>query len=193
MMREDVDRLSSFIDDVLQASLVTHGSLAMSAAEVDLADVARGCAASVAGRYHLPERAIQIDIPVGLVLSTDRAALEIVLKNLVDNAVKYSEGEPQIRLGASLDHKGRVLLEVHDRGVGIPEKHLQRVFHRFHRVDDETVRSRRGTGLGLFVVAALVRNLGGSVRAFSEGLGKGTTMRVTLPASARVETARGMV
>jgi signal transduction histidine kinase len=195
MMLEDVDRLSSFIDDVLQASLLTHRGLATEARDVDLAEVARACASVVAARYRLDEGAVRVEIPPGVVLSTDRAALEIVLKNLVDNAIKYSDGAVDVRLGSSFDHKGRVVIEVRDRGVGIPAKHLRRVFHRFHRVDDEIVRRRRGTGLGLFVVAALVRNLGGQVRADSEGPGRGTTMTVVLPATARVpgrlDVARG--
>src|SRR5690554_4469493 len=87
MMLEDVDRLSSFIDDVLQASLLAHQKLPIYAAEVDLGALARSCAASVASRYHLGDGSIRVDIPPGTTLSTDPAALEIVLKNLVDNAV----------------------------------------------------------------------------------------------------------
>jgi signal transduction histidine kinase len=74
-----------------------------------------------------------------------------------------------------------VLLEVRDNGIGIERKNLKRVFHRFYRVEDEEVRERRGTGLGLFVVWALVKQLGGKVQAMSEGRGRGTTMRVELP------------
>lgn len=188
MMLEDVDRLSSCIDDVLQASLLAHRGFATEAAEVDLAQLARSCAASVGARYHLPEEVIRIEVPPGTILSTDRAALEIILKNLFDNAVKYSEGLPAVRLALRTDRKGRNLLEIEDRGIGIPEKQLRRVFQRFHRVDEESVRQRRGTGLGLFVVAALVRNLGGRVAASSPGPGQGTTIRVTLPASVRLDT-----
>jgi len=75
----------------------------------------------------------------------------------------------------------KVLLEVTDNGIGIDRKNLKRVFHRFYRVEDQEVRQRRGTGLGLFVVWALVKQLGGRVQALSEGRGKGTTMRVELP------------
>jgi len=81
-----------------------------------------------------------------------------------------------------------VRIDVTDRGIGIPERDLKRVFHRFYRVSSEGVRQRRGTGLGLFVVSALVRNLGGRVEAASEGPGTGTTMRVSLP-QARPEAA----
>jgi signal transduction histidine kinase len=61
------------------------------------------------------------------------------------------------------------------------------VFHRFYRVEDAEVRERSGTGLGLFVVSALVRQLGGRVEAQSDGPGRGTTMRVTLPRVYTVE------
>ena len=72
------------------------------------------------------------------------------------------------------------MLEVHDQGVGIPRHALKRVFDRFYRVSDEAVRERRGTGLGLYVVAALVRGLGGRLRALSDGPGQGTCMRIEL-------------
>jgi signal transduction histidine kinase len=72
-------------------------------------------------------------------------------------------------------------LDVSDNGIGIDRKNLKRVFHRFYRVEDQEVRRRRGTGLGLFVVSALVKQLGGSVQALSRGQGQGTTMRVELP------------
>jgi signal transduction histidine kinase len=74
-----------------------------------------------------------------------------------------------------------VRFEVSDNGIGIDQKNLRRVFHRFYRVEDEEVRRRRGTGLGLFVVGALVKQLGGDVQAFSKGRGQGTTVRVELP------------
>ncbi len=189
MMLDDVDRLASCIDDVLQASLLAHGAALMGAQEIDLGELALRCAASVAARYHLSEASIGVEIPRGTMISSDRAALEIVVKNLLDNAVKYSNNVAAVRLCLSTDRKGRPVLEVHDQGIGIPRPHLRRVFQRFHRVDGEGESRRSGTGLGLFVVAALVRNLGGQVEAASPGTDGGTTVRVTLPAGSR--PARG--
>ncbi len=83
---------------------------------------------------------------------------------------------------AHITPDGAVILEVRDRGIGIDAKELKRVFHRFYRVSNQRVRTRKGTGLGLFVVSALVRNLGGRVEALSDGPGHGATMRVSLPA-----------
>jgi signal transduction histidine kinase len=108
------------------------------------------------------------------------------VKNLIDNAAKYSGRPARVEVRGRRDAEGRVLIEVSDSGIGIDRKNLKRVFHRFYRVEDEEVRQRRGTGLGLFVVWALVKQLGGKVRASSEGRGQGTTMRVELPISRTV-------
>jgi signal transduction histidine kinase len=181
MMHDDVDRLATFIDDVLQASRLAHGDVGMDIDEVRLADLVRRCVETVAARQRVPAGAIAIDIDPDLVVFTDLAALEIVIRNLLDNAVKYSRETIDIRISARLLSGGRaVLIEVRDRGIGIPRKDLRKIFQRFYRVPAECVRARKGTGLGLFVVSALVRNLGGRVDADSEGPGRGAVFRVEL-------------
>ena len=189
MMLEDVDRLSSFIDDVLQASRLAHDRVGLDLSEIPIAEVAIECVDNVLARHKLPEDAILVDIDPDLTTYTDRAALVVVLRNLMDNACKYSEGGVDVKVGARQERDGTVVIEVRDRGIGIPPAELKRVFHRFYRVPSESVRTRRGTGLGLFVVSALVRNLGGRVEAASEGLGHGTTMRVSLPAQSAAHSA----
>jgi signal transduction histidine kinase len=181
MMLGDVDRLSSFIDDVLQASRLAHDRITMQREPVRLRSVVESCAESVGSRHRLDEGAIVNDVDPALMVYSDPAALEVVVRNLIDNAVKYSD-EVLVRVSAERRDDGALRLEVRDRGIGIARKELKRVFHRFYRVSSESVRTRRGTGLGLFVVSTLVRNLGGRVEARSEGPGRGTTMRVSLPA-----------
>ena len=110
----------------------------------------------------------------------DQAALEVILKNLIDNGIKYSGNEPRVDVRAYRE-AGRVFIEVQDEGIGISTKHRKRIFQRFFRVPTTSVRQRKGTGLGLFVVQSLVRNLGGRVSAESDGEGCGTTIRVRLP------------
>ncbi len=119
-------------------------------------------------------------MPDGLRLYTDATALETVLKNLLDNSVKYSEAPVAVSITAEREGGG-FAIEVVDRGIGIPSKHLKRVFERFYRVPTEAVHSRRGTGLGLFVVSSLVKNMGGRLTAYSAGPRLGTTMRIELP------------
>jgi signal transduction histidine kinase len=181
MMLDDVDRLSSFIDDVLQASRLAHDRIGMDLSAVNLSELVTDCARVVASRHHLDDEAVRVEVDPELVVYSDRAALTVVVRNLIDNAVKYSEPPADVVVVARTRRSGGVELEVTDRGIGIPSGDLKRVFQRFYRVENEDVRSRRGTGLGLFVVWSLVRNLGGRVEAASAGRGHGTTMRVTLP------------
>ncbi len=186
MMLGDVDRLSLFVDDILQASRLAHDreKLGMTMSEVPLAELVDECARSVSGHHQLPAGAIRIDVDPAITAISDRAALRVVVRNLIDNAVKYSDAPATVLVRAATRRDGDVELEVEDAGIGIPPQDLKRVFHRFYRVPNERVRKRRGTGLGLFVVWALVRNLGGEITAHSDGPGRGTTMTVRLPAPA---------
>lgn len=189
MMLDDVGRLSAFIDDVLQASRLAHDRVGVAVDAVRLRALIEECAESVAARHHLEPGSIRVEVDPGLSVTSDQAALVVVVRNLLDNAVKYSDAEVDVVVSAREAERGGVVLEVRDCGIGIPPKELKRVFHRFYRVQSESVRTRRGTGLGLFVVSALVRNLGGRVEARSDGPGHGTTMRVSLPAAAAARSA----
>ncbi|MEQ8767125.1 MAG: HAMP domain-containing sensor histidine kinase [Planctomycetota bacterium] len=182
MMYDDVDRLTIFIDDILNSSRLAYEKGAHAIASISAEELVRDCATVIERRHRLPAGTIATQVDDGLVLTTDVIALETVLKNLLDNAVKYSPGIPRpgevsVRV---LRGPGSVDIEVVDRGLGIPKKHLKQVFDRFYRVPAEAVRERHGSGLGLYVVHSLVRALGGKVWATSEGAGRGTTFRVQL-------------
>lgn len=183
MMVDDVQRLSNFIDDVLEASRLSQVRTKHAADAVDLEEVVRQQAASVLEQHKQSTDAIRSRVPPGLVMVTDRTALETILRNLLDNAVKYSlHLDRPVEVTVEARRRSRhVDLTIRDRGIGIPRAHLKRVFERFYRVPEEAVRKRYGTGLGLYVVAALVRLLGGTVAAQS-GVGQGTVMRIRLPA-----------
>jgi two-component system phosphate regulon sensor histidine kinase PhoR len=109
----------------------------------------------------------------------DEEAVETVLENLLDNALKYTPDGGEVRVGWQA-RDGQVLLEVADTGVGIPEADLPRIFERFYRVDKARAREMGGTGLGLSIVKHLTQAMGGSVRATS-CVGHGTTFLVSLP------------
>lgn len=179
MMLSDVERLSAFIDDILAVSRLTRGRMAVRHTDVELAPLARRCAERVMRLHSTPAEAVEVDVPAGLSLATDPTALETVLANLLDNAIKYSDSPEGVMLVAGTDAAG-VWIEVRDRGIGVPRDQLKRIFERFYRAPGEQVRARRGTGIGLFVVWNLVRLLGGRVEATSEGPGRGTTIRITL-------------
>jgi len=180
MMREDVERLSAYIDDILEATRLEHAGKGHTVTRVSLAALVERCLAVVYRRHRVETEHITVDIAPDLVVATDPGALEIAVKNLVDNAIKYSDPPARVHISATVTN-GSLFIDVTDQGIGIPRRALSRVFDRFYRVDDEAVRARRGTGLGLYVVQALVKGLGGKLYAYSEGPGKGTRMRIYLP------------
>jgi len=148
---------------------------------VDVSRLVTQAAESIRARYHLPPEAFGLTIPPGVEIFSDPTALEIVLKNVFDNAVKYSGENPQVIVDMRQLDTGHIGITVQDHGIGISRNQLKRIFKRFHRAPDPRVNERSGSGLGLYVAYRLLRNLGGRIRAESEGPGKGTTMRIRLP------------
>jgi len=119
----------------------------------------------------------------------DRRALEHVLTNLVDNAVKYCGEHTRVVLRSEARDK-ELCLSVQDEGPGIEERHLPRLFERFYRVDAGRSRELGGTGLGLSIVKHLTEAMGGAVTVTSKP-GAGTTFSVTLK-KAEPRTARAV-
>jgi len=189
MMLSDVERLSIFVDDILVASRIAHGLRAQQWAAVNVPALVERCVEGMQRRYELDDAAIQIQVPAGLTIHTDPTALETVLKNLLDNAVKYSTPPPRVTVQVEADDAKHIRIEVRDEGIGIERPQLKRIFKRFYRVPSDDVYSRSGTGLGLYVVAALVRNLGGKIAAHSEGHMRGTRISVKLPVAVAGEAA----
>ena len=180
MMLEDVQRLVSTVDGILEASRVGMGDLPRSLVEVNLQNLAREVVEEQIRRRRVDPLAIELEVDDTIELLVDSNALRTVLSNLVDNALKYSPEKAPVRVAARKDGEN-VEIEIRDQGIGIAKRDLKRIFQRFYRVPEESVRERHGTGLGLFVVSALVRDMRGRIEADSEGLGAGTTMRVFLP------------
>ena len=109
----------------------------------------------------------------------DRDAMETVFRNLLENALLYSDGPPDITV--RLQGKGKqCLFEIVDRGRGIEAAHQKKIFKMFYRVRRKN-ENIRGSGLGLFIVHANIQRHGGEIDVESAGAGKGTTFRIVLP------------
>jgi signal transduction histidine kinase len=111
------------------------------------------------------------------------ADLEIVFRNLIDNAVKYSLPESRVEVSVTSVAKGRLAVRIADRGPGIPVSRRHDVFRRFVRLGSELERSTPGTGLGLFLVRSLVRQMRGRVMVQGRLPPPGTVFEVELPAA----------
>jgi len=186
MMADDIDRISVFVDDVLVASRVAFGKTTYRVVDVNLHKIIEQCITRVSKRYKLESGRVSAQVASDLDLKTDETLLEVILNNLLDNAVKYSDRPVEVHVEVSRSAPTKIQINVSDNGIGIPKASQKRVFDRFYRVPGEEVNKRRGTGLGLFVVASLVKSLDGQVKA-SDGLkGRGTTMSVVLPTDKQV-------
>ena len=177
----NAERLQSLVDDMLELSRIESREVQLALQVLDLDAVAERVVA-----HHLPRaerKHITLDCATGMpAVRADRRALEHVLGNLVDNALKYCGEGATVRVGAAAED-GRVRITVADDGPGIAPQHLERVFERFYRVDAGRSRELGGTGLGLAIVKHLVEAMDGTV-AVESRLGAGSTFHFTLRAGA---------
>jgi signal transduction histidine kinase len=195
-MEEDVERLERTVGQVLAAARA-EGRVRVTPAEpTDLTALLRDLALEIRRAHGLPEDAIQVDRVRPLPALGDATELGLVFRNLLENAVKYSEPPVEVRVRLAEDAEGRVRAEIVDRGIGIEKRELRKIFQRFYRASRDVQRQAAGLGLGLFIVRSLVRRNGGRVEALSEGSGRGSRFVVTLRAApgaeAGVHAARGL-
>jgi two-component system phosphate regulon sensor histidine kinase PhoR len=192
------ERLSRLTDDLLTLSDLELGRMALQRVPVNLAGPIDAAVELVREKAGQGQIEIVREIPAGLPsLWVDRDRLEQVLVNLIDNAVKYTPAGGRVTLSAGVVERpeseastqpGRepgqgpwVEIRISDTGIGIPSQDLPRLTERFYRVDKARSRELGGTGLGLAIVKHIVQAHGGVLRIESE-VGKGTTVRVILPA-----------
>ena len=178
-----VQRMLSMINDTLNASKIDQGKIQLRIEEIELRDFME----RVGQDFELKakERGLEFKVSIDKNCHTvysDKGKLEEMLTNLLGNAVKFtSTGE--IRLKVTKEGDSFVKFEISDTGKGIDPEDLKRLFHKFGRIDNsyQTVAESGGTGLGLYIVKNIVENMGGSVGAWSEGIGKGAAFWFTLP------------
>lgn len=113
-------------------------------------------------------------------IRADPEALEIVVENLLDNAVKYASGPPHVTVSARA-RRGGIEIEVADRGLGFAPAERERLFEKFYRSEESEVRAVKGTGLGLYLARTLARACGGELTAESDGPGRGARFTLALP------------
>jgi len=183
MVERNADRLHRLVEDLLDLSRIESRQYQLATEAVELGaalDHAVGLFADRAAAKGL-KLAVERGGPP-LLAQADRRALEHVVSNLVDNAVKYCPGGAEIRARAVREPAGVIRVVVEDTGPGIEARHLPRLFERFYRVDAGRSREVGGTGLGLSIVKHLVEAMGGAVDVASTP-GQGTAFSFTLPAA----------
>jgi two-component system, OmpR family, sensor histidine kinase SenX3 len=184
VMLADSDRLLQTVEQVLRAGRTGHRRRRINAAILDLPELIRECLNLTRLRYNLDESALMFVESVNgesVRVAGDADELRAAVSNLLDNAVKYSEDDVQVRVELAMIDEKRVAVRIADRGIGIPSAQLKRIFKRFYRVPGRFMARVKGTGLGLFIVRSVVEKHGGRVYAESPGLGQGSTFTIQLP------------
>jgi signal transduction histidine kinase len=175
VIEEQGYRILGLIENLLQSTRVEAGLGRLQRVPVDLSGIVRAVAREMGTAR---QRTIETDLsPNELGLFADPAAMEHVVTNLLDNALKYSEPNTIVRADV-FEGEGEVLLTVADEGMGIDPEELPHVFDRFRQTAN--ARGHSSVGLGLYIVQSLVAAQGGRVWVESEQ-GKGTTFTVALP------------
>jgi signal transduction histidine kinase len=182
-MEEDVERLEHTVSQVLAAARAEATARRPPAGPVDLVAVLTESIEAIRDRHGLPEEAIRLEKESPVTAAGDPAELGVVFRNLLENAVRYSEPPVEVRVRLSASGEERVEVEIADQGIGIEPRELRKIFQRFYRVGRDVQRHASGLGLGLFIVGNLVRRQGGRVVARSEGSGRGSRFVVTLRAA----------
>ena len=182
VMERQVQHLIRLVDDLLDVSRITRGTMPLRREPIELAAVVRDALETCQPLAEGLQHQVTADLPEEPIwLNADPVRLAQVLNNLLNNACKYTDPKGHVWLAA--ERKGdEVVLRVRDSGRGIPPDRLATVFDMFEQVDRSLEKTQGGLGIGLTLVKRLVELHGGSVLAHSEGPGRGSEFVVRLPA-----------
>lgn len=188
-MSVDLDRLNDLIDRLLQAQRVLTPGAELPLERIDISEETVRSVSELSRRIEFAGRhRLNVDTEYGLMAMADPRRWQLVVKNLIDNAVKYSPNGGMIDVFlARRDNK--IELAVSDTGQGFEPEEAARIFERFYRIGDEDTRTAQGVGLGLYLVREMVQSMGGTVAARSQGPGKGSQFIVSIPALAGDQNA----
>lgn len=187
-MLEDVERLDHLITHLLAAGRIEKKDSFGEDSTFDLEKVLQQFALAATQRYGLEPDCVQFDTEPCLV-TTRMVDIDLILRNIVDNALKYGGHPPAVEIWLRSNVKGSIMICVSDNGRGIPPDMRRKIFQRFVRLGSELVREKPGTGLGLYIVRTLVRRLGGKISVHDCEKGEGTLFQLELPGKLRAEDA----
>ena len=182
VIERQVHHMALLLDDLLDISRVTRGTLELRTEMTELAAVIDAAVETARPSIDSKRHALSIEIPdEPLILAADPLRLAQVISNLLTNAAKYTDPQGRIRLRVEQE-SGAIIISVTDNGIGIPAEALERVFAMFSQVKSAQDRSDGGLGIGLALAKGLVDLHGGAIEARSSGIGRGSEFIVRLPA-----------
>ena len=187
-MLDDVERLDTLITHLLAVGNVELSSETKGCEAVRLDEMIRQVVEAVCLRHRVDVDVVQMDL-ASCVVQSNHVDLDMIFSNLIDNAIKYADDQPQVTVQLKSTTTNAVL-QIADNGPGIPRHLRRKIFGRFVRLGSELEREKPGTGLGLYIVTTLLKSMGGKIDVTDSRLG-GAMFTVLLPLSAKPQKGIG--
>lgn len=184
VIRRNIVSQTRLVDDLLDLSRIATGKVAIALQEISLDELVQAELREIRPLAERKGVAIEEDLACRPSVLGDPTRLRQIIANLLGNALKYTSGGGTIRAGTA-EVGDKIEISITDTGEGIPQEFIDTIFLPFSQVDNSTTRKHGGLGLGLSIARSLVGMHGGTLRAFSAGVGQGATFKVQLP-SARI-------
>lgn len=189
VMETELQRLDRLINQLLEVARLDAVGQQAEPEDIALEPLLRRCAEHACAHHKFElDQVFSFDIEPA-VIPARQMPLEMIFGNLMDNAVKYAAAEPRVDVEVRVQDRGRVLTRIKDNGDGIPSELRKKVFKLFYRAGNELERSKKGTGLGLYIVRTLVHILKGQVSVYPRVGRSGSVFEVDLPGRTGHETA----
>ncbi len=177
----DSDRLLGSIEQILRTGRVGASSRKPHLVPLNLTEVVTECVARGRILHHVAPESMEFEPGPPLPIQGDYDEVRAAVSNLIDNAIKYSGSDMHIEVSAAENDDKFVAVRVKDRGPGIAQPELKRIFKRFYRIHGPIAMRVKGTGLGLYIVRSVAKRHGGRAWAESAGPGQGSTFVIQFP------------
>jgi K+-sensing histidine kinase KdpD len=174
----EADRLNELCNNILIASQMEGGQYANEWQKVMISDMVHSSFEAYNTRY--PNRFV-LEQQGKLIAETDKMLLQLVLNNVMENAIKYTPSDSKIELYVGQEND-KVIIAIKDAGQGISDEEKKKIFNQFYRIGDENTRKTKGTGLGLYLSKKIMKSLKGSI-VVKDNLPQGSIFEISLPIS----------
>jgi signal transduction histidine kinase len=155
MTLQETERLNSLTNNILLSSQLEAGGYTTTKEDLDLSDLLKDCVQNFQNRY--PERVFTYNAEPDIDIKGDTLLLQLLINNLLENAVKYSPKEKPVHCSLKNKDDRFAELSITDEGQGIPDEEKEKIFQRFYRIGNELTRKTQGTGLGLYLCKIIAR------------------------------------
>ncbi|MGK9369120.1 sensor histidine kinase [Melioribacter sp. Ez-97] len=181
LMTKDVNRLDNLINTILEISRLEQKKIVHDRREYKACELFEELIKESVVNLSVPEGVVNYECSSVSFCSADKKALQIAVNNLIGNALKYSASAPSIKVSVK-DNGKKIIVDISDNGIGIPQQYQKKIFNKFFRVNSDYMPNVKGTGLGLYWTKEIIKQHKGSISVRSEGLNKGSTFRIVIPA-----------